>query len=84
MDEYDRGMDTDVKIYFRKIMRSFTAGFLWFFVVTIMAFAFKMARVKESISWQNILFYLLSVATLAALLYYLFRTWRKDFNQHQR
>ena len=84
MDEYNSGMDPQVKIYFRKIMKSFAAGLLWFFVVTTLAFSFKMARIKASVSWQNIVFYLLFVITLSFLCYFLFRIWKTDFTKEKQ
>jgi len=83
MDEYSRGMDPEVKIYFRKIMKSFAAALLWFIVVSTLAFSFKMAHIKSSISWQNIVFFLLFFITLLLLCYFLFRIWKKDFTKEK-
>jgi len=83
MDEYNTGMDPEVKIYFRKIMKSFAAGLLWFIVISTLAFSFKMAHIKESVSWQNIVFFLLLLVSLAGLVYYLFKVWRKDFAEKE-
>ena len=82
MDEYNTGMDPEVKIYFRKIMKSFAAGLLWFIVVSTLAFSFKMAYIKEAVSWQNIVFYILLVVTLVAMIYYLLKVWHKDLTNH--
>lgn len=79
MDEYNRGMDPEVKIYFRKIMKSFAMGLLWFIIISTLAFSFRMAHIKDSLRWQNIVFFLLFFLSLAGLVYFLYRIWRKDF-----
>ena len=79
MDEYNTGMDPEVKIYFRRIIKSFAAGLLWFLFISTMAFSFKMAHIKNSIRWQNVVFLFLFIITLGGLVYYLVKLWRKDF-----
>ena len=78
MDEYNRGMDPELKVYFRKIMKSFTAGLVWFLVISTMGFMYKMAHIKEVVSGQNIFFYTFLFLSLGALIYYLLRIWKKD------
>lgn len=81
MDEYNRGMDPEVKVYFRKIMKSFAIGLVWFLFTSTLAFSFRMAYVKESVSWQNIVFYTLLVITLTAMIFYLLKVWKKDLSK---
>ena len=71
-------MDPELKIYFRKIMKSFSAGLVWFLVISTMAFMYKMAHIKEAVSGQNIFFYIFLFISLGALVYYLLRVWKKD------
>lgn len=78
MDEYNRGMDPEVKIYFRKIMKSFAIGLVWFLFISSLAFSLKMAYIKEAVSWQNIVFYALLIVTLTAMILYLLKVWKKD------
>jgi ABC-type spermidine/putrescine transport system permease subunit I len=80
VDEYNRGMDPEVKIYFRKIIKSFVVGMVWFLFISTLAFSFKMAYIKESVSWQNIVFYVLLLITLTAMIYYLLKVWKKDLS----
>jgi hypothetical protein len=77
MDEYNRGMDPEIKVYFRKIMKSFSVGLLWLMIFTISGLFFKLGYIQNGIHWYNALFYGLLVLSLGGLLWYLFKTWRK-------
>lgn len=81
MDEYNQGMDPEVKIYFRKILKSFAIGLVWFLFISTLAFSFKMAYIKDSVSWQNAVFYVLLVISLTAMIYYLLKVWKKDLSK---
>lgn len=77
MDEYNQGWDPEVKQYFRKIMNSFGMGALWLLTIATLGLAFKLAIIKASVQWYNLLFYGIFVVTLLLLLWYLYRVWRK-------
>lgn len=79
MDEYNRDIEPEVRIYFKKILKTFSAGLLWFIVIVTMGFGFKMARVINGVSWQNIVFYAVLLLSLIWLILVLIRLWRKDF-----
>jgi hypothetical protein len=42
MDEYNTGMDPEVKQYFRKIVKSFTAGLIWMIAVSTAGIFFRL------------------------------------------
>lgn len=77
MDEYNQGMDPQVKIYFKKIMNSFAVGLLWMLVAGTLGLFFKLAIINKGWHWYNVLFYLFFFATLTCLLFYFHRIWRK-------
>lgn len=77
MDEYSTGMDSDVKVYFRKIMKSFSAGLLWLMVFATAGLFFKLGYLNKGWHWYNILFYVLMVLTFGLLLRFFYRVWRK-------
>jgi hypothetical protein len=77
MDEYNTGMDPEIKLYFRKIMKSFSVCFLWLMVFTISGLFFKLGYIQNGIQWHNALFYGLLLLSLAGVLWYLLKTWRK-------
>jgi hypothetical protein len=76
MDEYDQGMDPELKKYFRKILNSFGMVMLWFFFVVTAGLFFRLAIISHGIQWYNILFYILMAASLVLLLKYLYRSWK--------
>jgi len=77
MDEYNRGMDPEVKRYFRKIINSFTYGLLWMLSFVTAGLFFGLASVKDGLRWDGIVFYLFALASFSALIYYYVRLWRK-------
>lgn len=78
MDEYNQGMDPEVKKLFRKIINSFAVALIWVCGLSALAFMFKMAIVKESWSWQNTVFYILLPVTLGLFLRYMYQLWKKN------
>ena len=79
MDEYNRGMDPEVKRYFKKIMNSFAAGALWLLTVSTAGLFFDLAIVRNGVQWYNIVFYVTAFVSFTALLYYYYKVWnRKD------
>lgn len=78
MDEYSSsGMDPEVKRYFRKILNSFAVGLLWLMSMGIAGLFFKLAIVKNNVRWYNIVFYGVFLSTLALLILFFYRVWRK-------
>lgn len=75
MDEYEHGMDPEVKRYFRKIMNSFSWGLLWLLFTATTGLYFDLAVVHGRIDWYNIVFYVIAFITFVALIYYLYRVW---------
>ena len=69
-------MERDVRLYFRKILNSFSWGAIWMLVMSTLGFFFRLAFIRGGIEWYNILFYVIAAGTLALLLRYFYRTWR--------
>jgi hypothetical protein len=77
MDEYNSGMDTEVKIYFRKIMNSFGVGLLWLLLAATFGLFLKLGYLQNGWRWYNVVFYLLLVLSFAAVIFYMYKLWRK-------
>lgn len=73
----EQGFDPEVKKYFRKIMSTFGFGFLWLFSNITAGMYFGLAYVNGKFSIANLLFYTVSLLTLAALLWYYYKLWKK-------
>jgi hypothetical protein len=87
MDEYNSGMDPEVKVLFRKIINSLSFLVLWLMFVLGIGLFFDLGRISGKIEWFNIVFYLLSLTGFILLIRYLLKTWnRKDPAQflHER
>lgn len=77
MDEYNSGMDPEVKKYFRKIINSFSVGLLWMLTAATAGLYFKLGPLHDGVRWYNVLFYVLLAASFGGLLFYLYRVWSK-------
>lgn len=77
MDEYNTGMDPEVKRYFRKIIKSFAVGGLWLLTIGNMAFFMGWAVIKNELRWYNTAFYAFFLLTLSLLIWFFYRVWRK-------
>lgn len=75
MDEYNSGMDPEIKKYFRKILNSFSWGALWLLTISSLGIFFRLGFVQNSIRWYNILFYLVLLVSLFLLVRYYIRVW---------
>ncbi len=76
MDEHNQGMDPQMKVYFKKILSSFSYAALWMLLMSTTGFYFGWAIVDGALEWYNIIFYLLFVVTLALLVRFLYRKWK--------
>lgn len=71
------GLDPEVTKYFKKIIRSLFAGLMWL-IINITGGIYYGLAFRESYSRiVNILFYAWLAASLALLLWYYYRVWRK-------
>jgi membrane protease YdiL (CAAX protease family) len=77
MDEYNTGMDAEVKVYFRKIMKSFSVGLLWLMLSVTMGLFLKFGHLQNGWRWENYIFYGFLLLSLLALIRYFYNVWRK-------
>lgn len=73
----ERGFDPELKKYFRKILYSFSYGFLWLAVNITAGIFFKMAFINERPLPVNLLFYAFLILSLFFLIRYYVRVWKK-------
>lgn len=76
MDEYNSGMDPEMKRYFRKILSSFSWGAMWLITISTLGIFFQLGFVAAGFKWYNILFYLILIGSLALLLRYYYKMWK--------
>jgi ABC-type glycerol-3-phosphate transport system permease component len=72
-----QGMETDTKKYLLKVLNSLFAGLLWLALNVLGGLYLGYAIIEKKLSISNFLFFLWFLLSLAALLYYYYRTWKK-------
>lgn len=77
MDEYNSGMDPDVKEYFRKIVKTYSLGLFYLLVIAVAGLFFKLGYWRGSPQWYHVAFYVFFLVTFALLLRYFGRVWRR-------
>lgn len=75
MDEYNSGMDPEIKRLFRKIINSFSFGALWLLAIATLGIFFQLGFIREAVRWYNIVFYLVFALSLWALIRYYLKQW---------
>jgi predicted membrane channel-forming protein YqfA (hemolysin III family) len=73
----ERGWDPDVKKYFLKVLNSFCIGLMWLMAAATAGIYFKLAYTGNNPRLYTIFFYIGLGISLAFLLRYYYRTWRK-------
>lgn len=78
MDEYNSGMDPEVKRYFRKIVNSFSLGALWLITIATLGIFFRLGIVTSGIRWYNVLFYAGLLTSLGVMIRYYYKAWHDE------
>jgi hypothetical protein len=73
----EQGMDPDVKKYLLKILNSLVYGLLWLALNVLGGLYWEYGIINGRLSLYNILFFAWFLFSLAVLLYYYYRVWRK-------
>lgn len=71
------GIEPEVTRYMWRIVRTLVAGLLWMLLQVIAGVKTGYAFTDEGLTWKNIAYYVGGLASLAALLYYYYRLWKK-------
>jgi hypothetical protein len=77
MDEYNSGMDPEVKQYFRKIINSLFLGVLWLIFVLGIGFFFDLGSIGSHIDIFNIVYYFFALISFIFLIRFYIKTWGK-------
>ena len=76
MDEYNSGMDPEIKRLFKKIVQSFSWGALWLLAIATLGIFFQFAIINNGIRWYNIVFYIVFGSSLFLLIRYYYKEWK--------
>ena len=77
MDEYNTGMDPEMKAYFQKVMKSFGVVSLWLLLMMTLGLYLRLGYFTNGLDWYNVVFYLVFLLTLILVLRFLFKVWKK-------
>lgn len=77
MDEYNTGMDPEVRRFFKKILATVGAGLFWFMLMAALGLYLRLGYFANGLNWYNGVFYFILFTTLFLLLRFLFSVWRK-------
>ena len=75
MDEYNSGMDPELKRYFKKIVNSFSVLLIWLLVIMTTGLYFRLGVFTNKVQWYNIIYYIFALASFGWLLFYNNRIW---------
>ncbi len=79
MDEFENSsIEPEMKLYFKKIMNSFSIGLLWMLSVFTSGLFFELGIIKNNWKWYNLVFYFFALLSLVGLLYFLYKLWKKE------
>lgn len=77
MEHGESGWDPEVKKFFIKILNSVALGLLWIFAAMMAGIYYKLAFFNGQPIINNIIYYVVVIATFFILLRYLYKTWKK-------
>jgi len=72
------GWDSDIKRFFVKIMNSVAFGLIWMLATATAGLYFELGYTNGKPLVYTIIFYICAAGSLALLIFYLYRTWRKE------
>ena len=72
-------MEPEIKEYLLRIAKTVFMCLLWMAVNSTIGIMFDLAFIHDNISLPNIIFYVWFVVTLALLVWYYVRLWKKPF-----
>ena len=73
-------MEPEIKEFLLRVAKTVFMGLLWMAVNSTIGIMFDLAFIHEKISLLNIIFYVWFIITLALLVWYYVRLWRKPLS----
>jgi hypothetical protein len=73
-------MEPKVILYLKRIVKTISIALIWMIINTKLGINSNYAFVEGSIKTGNIVFYIWFMASLIAMLFYLYKVWKEDLN----
>ena len=77
-------MEPGVREYLLRIVNTLSFGLLWMAINTTAGIMYQLAFIEDKLQMKNVIFYLWFLLSLAALLFYIIRLWRKPIDYDQQ
>lgn len=74
---YGQGMEPEMKLFLKKILNSVSVGLIWLLINMTAGLFWGYAHINGKLSTKNIAFYSWMLISLALLIFYLVKVWRK-------
>jgi hypothetical protein len=79
MDEYNTGMDPELKRYFSQIINTVSILVLWMLIASTLGLALKLGIIRGGeLRLYNIIFYVFCLVTLFFALRYVVKIWKRS------
>ncbi|MBS1597124.1 MAG: hypothetical protein JST75_02790 [Bacteroidetes bacterium] len=72
-------VEPEVKDFLKRVVSSLFLGLLWLLFNMTLGIYFGLLFVVEKITIGNIIFYLFAIISLALLVWFYYKTWKKKF-----
>ncbi len=72
-------VEPEVKDFLKRIVQSIFLGLFWLMINMTMGIYFGLLFIDGKISIGNIIFYLFSMLSLAALIWFYYKTWSRKY-----
>jgi hypothetical protein len=72
-------LEPDVKDFLQRIIKSIFLGLIWIMLNSTIGIYFGLMFVNDKITIGNILFYIFFIGSLALLIRFYYRIWKKRF-----
>jgi len=73
------GIEPEAKLFLKKILLSLFLGLFWLMLNMTFGIFFSMMEISEKITAGNIFFYSFFIISLAALIWFYYKTWKRKF-----
>ena len=70
-------MEPAIKEFFRRLVTTISFLVLWMTINIAIGIKYSYAFFEDKIHWSNIIFYIWAIASLAALIWFYTRLWKK-------
>ncbi len=72
-------MEPGIREFFKRIINAMSITFFWMILNATLGIKYNLGFYEKEIQWKNIAFYIWVLASLAWLIHYIAKLWKKPF-----